>query len=46
MTWVTPLLEITAGPTPLALPPVPPGVYTLRLTLADGRTLGKRLLLE
>lgn len=35
-----------AGPTPLALPPLPSGVYTLRLTLADGRTVGKRLLLE
>ncbi|MBD2769966.1 T9SS type A sorting domain-containing protein [Hymenobacter sp. BT664] len=36
----------SAGRTTLALPALPAGAYTLRLTLADGRTVGRRLLLE
>ena len=35
-----------AGRPTLALPPLPPGIYTVRLTLADGRTVGRRLMLE
>ena len=30
----------------LPLPTLPPGVYLVRLTLADGRTVAQRLLLE
>ena len=42
--WEQPATQ-TGQPT-LSLPPLPPGVYTVRLTLADGRTVGHRLLLE
>jgi len=42
--WVQPATQ--AGQPTLALPPLPPGSYTVRLTLADGHTVGKRLLLE
>lgn len=35
-----------AGHAKLVLPALPVGTYLLRLTLADGRTVGRRLLLE
>ncbi|MFD2720496.1 T9SS type A sorting domain-containing protein [Hymenobacter monticola] len=35
-----------AGQATLPLPTLPPGVYTVRLLLADGRTVGRRLMLE
>ena len=35
-----------AGHATLPLPTLPPGLYTVRLTLADGRTVGRRLMLE
>ena len=42
--WQQPAAE--AGQPLLALPTLPPGVYLVRLTLADGRTVAQRLLLE
>ncbi len=42
--WEQPAAQ--AGQATLALPGLPAGIYTLRLTLADGRTVGRRLLLE
>ena len=42
--WVQPAAE--AGRPALRLPTLPPGVYTGRLTLPDGATIGRRLLLE
>ncbi|MBF9222980.1 T9SS type A sorting domain-containing protein [Hymenobacter ruricola] len=42
--WEQPAAQ--AGQPTLPLPTLPPGVYTVRLTLADGRTVGRRLLLE
>ena len=42
--WLQPAAQ--AGQPLLALPPLPPGLYFVRLTLADGRTLTQRLLLE
>jgi hypothetical protein len=35
-----------AGQPTLPLPSLPAGVYTVRITLADGRVIGRRLLLE
>ncbi|MBF9237676.1 T9SS type A sorting domain-containing protein [Hymenobacter sp. BT683] len=42
--WEQPAAQ--AGQATLALPYLPAGVYTVRLTLADGRTVGRRLLVE
>ena len=42
--WAQPAGQ--AGLPILPLPALPPGVYTVRLTLTDGRTVGQRLLLE
>ncbi|GAA4035216.1 hypothetical protein GCM10022409_19780 [Hymenobacter glaciei] len=42
--WLQPAAE--AGQPLLALPTLPPGVYLVRFTLADGRTVSQRLLLE
>ncbi|MCI1186945.1 T9SS type A sorting domain-containing protein [Hymenobacter sp. DH14] len=42
--WQQPAAE--AGQSLLALPSLPPGVYLVRLALADGRTVAQRLLLE
>lgn len=42
--WAQPASQ--AGQPLLPLPTLPPGVYLVRLTLADGRTLARRLLLE
>ncbi|WP_157781149.1 T9SS type A sorting domain-containing protein [Hymenobacter sedentarius] len=42
--WEQPTAQ--AGQPKLTLPFLPAGVYTVRLTLADGRTVGRRLLLE
>ncbi|WP_210518881.1 T9SS type A sorting domain-containing protein [Hymenobacter terricola] len=42
--WEQPVAQ--AGQPTLALPMLPAGVYTVRLTLADGRTVGRRLMLE
>jgi hypothetical protein len=42
--WTQPATE--AGQPLLPLPTLPPGVYLVRLTLADGRTVAQRLLLE
>jgi len=42
--WTQPAAE--AGRAALSLPALPPGVYTVRLTLPDGATVGRRLLLE
>ncbi|GAB3572422.1 T9SS type A sorting domain-containing protein [Hymenobacter daeguensis] len=42
--WEQPAAQ--AGKADLALPGLPAGVYTVRLTLADGRTVSRRLLLE
>lgn len=42
--WEQPTAQ--TGRATLTLPPLPPGVYTVRLTLPDGRTIGRRLLLE
>ncbi|MDO7851429.1 T9SS type A sorting domain-containing protein [Hymenobacter convexus] len=42
--WEQPAAQ--AGQATLPLPTLPPGVYTVRLTLADGRTVGRRLMLE
>ena len=39
-------LATEAGQPLLPLPALPPGVYLVRLTLADGRTVAQRLLLE
>ena len=44
LAWEQPAAQ--AGQARLALPALPPGVYTVRLTLADGSTVGRRLLLE
>jgi hypothetical protein len=42
--WEQPAAQ--AGNTTLPLPSLPAGVYTVRLTLTDGRTVGRRLMLE
>jgi hypothetical protein len=42
--WEQPAAQ--AGNTTLPLPALPAGLYTVRLTLADGRTLGRKLVLE
>jgi len=42
--WEQPAAQ--AGKADLALPNLPAGVYTVRLTLPDGRTVSRRLLLE
>ncbi|MDO7849820.1 T9SS type A sorting domain-containing protein [Hymenobacter sp. M29] len=42
--WEQPAAQ--AGQAILPLPTLPAGVYTVRLTLADGRTVGRRLMLE
>ena len=42
--WQQPAAQ--AGKVDLTLPTLPAGVYTVRLTLADGRTVSRRLLLE
>ncbi|MBJ6111603.1 T9SS type A sorting domain-containing protein [Hymenobacter sp. BT523] len=42
--WEQPAAQ--AGQSTLPLPLLAPGVYTVRLTLADGRTVGRRLLIE
>ena len=42
--WLQPTAE--AGQPMLLLPTLPPGVYLVRLTLADGRTIAQRLLRE
>ncbi|UOQ96472.1 T9SS type A sorting domain-containing protein [Hymenobacter sp. 5317J-9] len=42
--WEQPAAQ--AGQPTLPLPPLAPGVYTVRLTLADGRTVGRRLMIE
>jgi hypothetical protein len=42
--WEQPAAQ--AGKPELNLPTLPAGVYTVRLTLADGRTVSRRLLLE
>ena len=42
--WTQPASQ--AGQPLLPLPTLPPGVYLVRLTLADGRTVAQRLLLE
>ncbi|OGX84587.1 hypothetical protein BEN48_02270 [Hymenobacter glacialis] len=42
--WQQPTAQ--AGQASLALPALPPGVYTVRLTLPDGRPVGRRLMLE
>jgi hypothetical protein len=42
--WEQPTAQ--AGQPTLPLPPLPAGVYTVRLTLADGRMVGRRLMLE
>ncbi|MBF9140891.1 T9SS type A sorting domain-containing protein [Hymenobacter properus] len=42
--WEQPAAQ--AGQATLPLPTLPPGVYTVRLLLADGRTVGRRLMLE
>ena len=42
--WEQPAAQ--AGQATLPLPTLPPGVYTVRLVLADGRTVGRRLMLE
>jgi hypothetical protein len=42
--WEQPKAQ--AGQATLVLPYLPAGVYTVRLTLADGRTMGRRLLLQ
>lgn len=44
LVWAQPPAQ--AGQATLALPALPAGVYTVRLLLADGRTVGRRLLLE
>ena len=44
LVWAQPAAE--AGCPALRLPALPPGVYTVRLTLPDGATIGRRLLLE
>ena len=44
MVWTQPTAE--AGQPLLALPPLPPGLYLVRLTLAGGRTVAQRLLLN
>ncbi|HEX8656098.1 MAG TPA: T9SS type A sorting domain-containing protein [Hymenobacter sp.] len=44
MVWEQP--TAVAGQAKLALPALPAGTYLLRLTLADGRNVGRRLLLE
>ena len=42
--WVQPAAQ--AGQPTLALPPLPPGLYTVRLTLDDGRSISRRLELQ
>ncbi|MFC6223662.1 T9SS type A sorting domain-containing protein [Hymenobacter artigasi] len=42
--WQQPTAQ--AGNPTLALPTLPAGLYTVRLTLADGRTIGQKLMLE
>ena len=42
--WEQPMAQ--AGQSSLLLPALPAGVYTVRLTLPDGRTVGRRLMLE
>ena len=42
--WAQPTAD--AGRATLLLPALPPGVYTVRLTLPNGATVGRRLLLE
>ncbi|MBH8559034.1 T9SS type A sorting domain-containing protein [Hymenobacter negativus] len=42
--WEQPAAQ--AGNTTLPLPALPAGLYTVRLTLADGRTIGRKLVLE
>ena len=42
--WTQPAAQ--AGTPTLPLPALPPGLYTVRLTLADGRTIGQKLVLE
>ena len=42
--WTQPAAQ--AGQPLLALPSLPPGVYLVRLSLANGRTVAQRLLLE
>ncbi|MGY3090579.1 hypothetical protein ACVWYF_003634 [Hymenobacter sp. UYAg731] len=42
--WEQPAAQ--AGNATLPLPALPAGLYTVRLTLADGRTIGQKLVLE
>ena len=42
--WEQPATQ--AGNSTLPLPTLPAGLYTVRLTLADGRTIGRKLVLE
>jgi len=42
--WEQPTAQ--AGQATLPLPYLPAGVYTVRLTLADGRTIGRKLLIQ
>lgn len=42
--WEQPVTQ--AGSPTLPLPALPAGLYTVRLTLADGRTIGQKLVLE
>ncbi|GAB3843814.1 hypothetical protein GCM10028822_00400 [Hymenobacter terrigena] len=42
--WEQPAAQ--AGNATLPLPALPAGLYTVRLTLADGRTIGRKLVLE
>ena len=44
LVWEQPAAQ--AGRPGLVLPALPPGVYVVRLTLADGRAVARRLLLE
>ncbi|HEX8326492.1 MAG TPA: T9SS type A sorting domain-containing protein, partial [Hymenobacter sp.] len=42
--WEQPAAQ--AGQATLPLPALPAGIYTVRLVLADGRTVGRRLMIE
>ncbi|HEX8327103.1 MAG TPA: T9SS type A sorting domain-containing protein [Hymenobacter sp.] len=44
LVWEQPHAQ--AGQAVLSLPALVPGVYTVRLVLADGRTVGRRLMIE
>ncbi|MDQ2769672.1 MAG: T9SS type A sorting domain-containing protein, partial [Bacteroidota bacterium] len=44
LVWEQPAAQ--AGSATLPLPTLPPGLYTVRLTLADGRTTSRRLAIE